>query len=211
MIDYIKGETDGCFRHRSGCEMAGLVLASASPRRVELLGSLGLDFDVVASMADEDADPLMDPRRMVEELARRKASAVAVKHRCSVVLGADTVVCIDGRVLGKPADAEDAARMLQSLQGREHVVYTGVCVIKLDEGIEEAASEATYVRFAPMSGRDIEKYVESKEPMDKAGAYAIQGLGSQFITGITGDYSNVVGLPLRLTGILLGKAGISVL
>ncbi len=211
MINYTKGETDGCFRHRSGYEMARLVLASASPRRVELLGSLGLDFDVVASMADEDVDPLTDPRSMVEELARRKASAVAERYRGSVVLGADTVVCVDGKVLGKPRDAEDAVRMLQSLQGREHTVYTGVCVKLLDEAIEEAASEETFVRFAPMSGSDIEKYVESKEPMDKAGAYAIQGLGSIFITGITGDYSNVVGLPLRLTGILLGKAGISIL
>ncbi len=198
-------------RHRSGYEMAKIVLASASPRRVELLGSLGLDFDVVASMADEDVDPLMEPRKMVEELARRKASAVSVRHRGSVVLGADTIVCVDGKVLGKPADAEDAARMLQDLQGREHVVYTGVCVMWADEGIQETASEATLVRFAQMSRREIEKYVESKEPMDKAGAYAIQGLGSIFITGITGDYSNVVGLPLRLTGILLGKAGISIL
>ena len=198
-------------RHRSGYEMAKIVLASASPRRVELLGSLGLDFDVVASMADEDVDPLMEPRKMVEELARRKASAVSVRHRGSVVLGADTIVCVDGKVLGKPADAEDAARMLRDLQGREHVVYTGVCVMWADEGIQETASEATLVRFAQMSRRDIEKYVESKEPMDKAGAYAIQGLGSIFITGITGDYSNVVGLPLRLTGILLGKAGISIL
>ena len=198
-------------RHRSGYEMAKIVLASASPRRVELLGSLGLDFDVVASMADEDVDPLMEPRKMVEELARRKASAVSVRHRGSVVLGADTIVCVDGKVLGKPADAEDAARMLQDLQGREHVVYTGVCVMWADEGIQETASEATLVRFASMSRREIEDYVESKEPMDKAGAYAIQGLGSIFITGITGDYSNVVGLPLRLTGILLGKAGISIL
>ena len=198
-------------RHRSGYEMAKIVLASASPRRVELLGSLGLDFDVVASMADEDVDPLMEPRKMVEELARRKASAVSVRHRDSVVLGADTIVCVDGKVLGKPADAEDAARMLQDLQGREHVVYTGVCVMWADEGIQETASEATLVRFASMSRREIEDYVESKEPMDKAGAYAIQGLGSIFITGITGDYSNVVGLPLRLTGILLGKAGISIL
>ena len=198
-------------RHRSGYEMAKIVLASASPRRVELLGSLGLDFDVVASMADEDVDPLMEPRKMVEELARRKASAVSVRHRGSVVLGADTIVCVDGKVLGKPADAEDAARMLQDLQGREHVVYTGVCVMWADEGIQETASEATLVRFASMSRREIEDYVESKEPMDKAGAYAIQGLGSIFITGITGDYSNVVGLPLRLTGILLGKAGIFIL
>lgn len=198
-------------RHRSGYKMVKLVLASASPRRVELLGSLGLDFDVVASMADEDVDPLMEPRKMVEELARRKASAVSVRHRASVVLGADTIVCVDGKVLGKPADAEDAARMLQELQGREHVVYTGVCVMWADEGMQETASEATLVRFAPMSRRDIEKYVESKEPMDKAGAYAIQGLGSIFITGITGDYSNVVGLPLRLTGMLLGKAGIPIL
>lgn len=191
--------------------MAKLVLASASPRRVELLGSLGLDFDVVASNADEAVDPSTEPRRMVEELARRKASAVSERYASSVVLGADTIVCVDGEVLGKPADAADARRMLQALQGREHAVYTGVCVKLADAGLEEAASEATLVRFAPMSWHDIERYVESKEPMDKAGAYAIQGLGSIFITGITGDYSNVVGLPLRLTSILLRKAGISVI
>ncbi len=195
----------------SGRGMARLILASASPRRIELLGSLGLIFDIVPSSADEYVDGRPDPGLLVETLAKRKAQAVSAGRPFDVVLGADTVVVLEGEVLGKPKDQEDAKSMLRKLQGREHEVFTGVCVINAAGGFESSAHEETKVRFLPMSEEEIAGYVDTKEPLDKAGAYAIQGLGSLYIEGITGDYFNVVGLPLRLTARLLKEAGIRVI
>jgi len=191
--------------------MAGLILASASPRRIELLGSLGLIFDVIPSSADEYLDGRPEPGLLVEALARRKARAVAGGRPEDVVLGADTVVVLDGEVLGKPAGPEEAKCMLRKLQGREHEVFTGVCVVCSARGFESYAHERTRVRFLPMSEDEIAGYVATEEPLDKAGAYAIQGLGSLYVEGITGDYFNVVGLPLRLAARLLKEAGIRVI
>lgn len=191
--------------------MAGVVLASSSPRRVELLGVLGLKFEAVASNADETCRCDEQPACLVESLAEKKAAAIASERPEDTVIGADTIVVVGSRVLGKPEDAADAGRMLRLLSGRCHKVYTGVCVMRMSDGFRRTAHEVTKVSFAPMSEDDIERYVATGEPLGKAGAYAIQGYGSVFVTGIGGDYFNVVGLPLRLTARLLGEAGIRVL
>ncbi|HOA15189.1 MAG TPA: Maf family protein [Bacillota bacterium] len=191
--------------------MAGLILASASPRRVELLEALKIEFEVVPSNADETVEDGLSPGTLVEALARAKASAVSASRPKDLVLGADTVVAIGGQVLGKPKDCDDAARMLRMLQGRSHEVYTGICVKREADGFERVAHEVTEVRFLPMSEEEIASYVGTGEPLDKAGAYAIQGFGTLFISGITGDYFNVVGLPLRLVAEMLEEAGVKVI
>ena len=174
-----------------------LVLASASPRRQELLRNAGISFVVQA--ADIDETPLADEKaeQCARRLAREKALAVARVRAQDRVLGADTIVVVDGAILGKPRDAADAARMLRLLSGRTHDVITGVCVV---EGASEVnvASETTRVTVNELSEAEIQAYVASGEPMDKAGAYAIQGMASRWIPRIEGDYSNVVGLPVAL-------------
>jgi septum formation protein len=170
-----------------------LILASQSPRRAEILKQAGFDFLVRPTAVDETPLPDESPRICVERLARAKALAVEASAE-DIVLGADTVVVIDGRILGKPADAADAARMLQTLSGREHEVITGVC-LRRQSGLA-CGSTLTRVWFAPLSPGQIAEYVASGEPMDKAGAYAIQGLASRYITRIEGSYANVVGLPI---------------
>lgn len=181
-----------------------LILASRSPRRQELLARAGIPFTMRPADIDETWLEGEDPRAHVERLARAKAAAVAAGPD-DVVLGADTVVVVDDEILGKPADAADAARMLRRLEGREHRVLTGVC---LKRGHREAVdSEATVVRFAPLSEAEIEAYVASGEPMDKAGAYAIQGLASKFVERVEGCYFNVVGLPVAKVHRLLKSLG----
>jgi septum formation protein len=179
-----------------------LVLASASPRRQELLRNAGLAF--IVQPADVDETPLAgeSPRDCAERLAREKALKVFETRPHDSVLGADTVVAVDETILGKPVDAADAARMLRLLSGRVHRVITGVCVV--DAGISgqgsvvRASSETTLVTMSNPSEDEIREYVATGEPMDKAGAYAIQGMASRWIPRIEGDYSNVVGLPVPL-------------
>jgi septum formation protein len=182
-----------------------LILASASPRRQELLRNAGVSFEVLPADIVEEPLPLEDARQCAERLAREKALAVARKRPNDCVLGADTVVTIDDEILGKPKDAADAKRMLRMLSGRCHQVVTGVCLIvggKLG-GEPDVASETSLVTMAAISDREIEDYIATKEPMDKAGAYAIQGIASRWISRIEGDYSNVVGLPVaRVFGML---------
>jgi septum formation protein len=173
-----------------------LVLASASPRRQELLRSAGISFEVQPADIPENALPGEAAKDCAERLARDKALAVARQRPHDFVLGADTVVVVDGQVLGKPTDAADAARMLRMLSGREHQVITGVCLVV--GGQPSVASETTLVTVSEITEKDIADYVASGEPMDKAGAYAIQGLASRWIPRIEGDYSNVVGLPVAL-------------
>jgi septum formation protein len=172
-----------------------LVLASRSPRRSELLRNAGIPFVVSAADVDESVRKGESPEEYVLRVAEEKAMAV-VAAPGDVVLGADTTVVIDGEILGKPEDAADAERMLSMLQDRRHDVITGICVRKPDSVVREWA--ATRVWFTAMSGEQIREYVASGEPMDKAGAYAIQGLASKFIERIDGSYSNVVGLPVAL-------------
>lgn len=177
-----------------------VVLASGSPRRRELLGLMGVDFIVDAADVDETCEG--DGREVVLTLSRRKAEAVAGRHPDAAVLAADTVV-VCGDVLGKPADAEDAARMLRMLSGRWHDVYTGVCVIRGGDVRCEAAH--TRVHFTPLSDAEIDRYVATGDPMDKAGAYAIQGMAGMFIDTIEGCPHNVMGLPMALTKELLNR------
>lgn len=170
-----------------------LILASRSPRRREILARAGIPHVVRPAEVDESVREGEDATGYVTRLARAKAEAVEAGPE-DVVLGADTVVVLDGEILGKPAGLAEAREMLQRLAGREHEVITGVC-LRTPAGVVEE-TEATRVRFLPLSPQEIEEYVASGEPMDKAGAYAIQGLASKFIDRVEGCYLNVVGLPL---------------
>ena len=210
-----------------------LVLASASPRRQELLRNAGISFTVQPADIDETPLPGEPPRACAERLAQEKALAVWRTRPKDVVLGADTIVVVDEMILGKPVDAEDAARMLRLLSGRVHRVITGVCVVEAAAGRQLPAatknyalhpaelrpgfeilrtenrelrtgSETTLVTMNQLSDEEIREYVASGEPMDKAGAYAIQGRASRWIPRIEGDYSNVVGLPVALVHAMLG-------
>jgi septum formation protein len=172
-----------------------LVLASQSPRRSEILRQAGIPFVVRAASVDETPLPGERPEEYVQRLAERKALAIRAEPD-EVVLGADTTVVVGSEMLGKPADAADARRMLTLLAGRRHEVMTGICLRRGGESIRDWA--VTAVWFAPMSDAEIDAYVASGEPMDKAGAYAIQGLASKFIEKIEGCYFNVVGLPVAL-------------
>ena len=188
-----------------------IILASQSPRRRQLLGQIGLDhFIVRPARGEEIMDPALSPAQLVEELSRQKAREVAgASDPGDLVIAADTVVAIDGRVLGKPHDREEACAMLSALSGREHTVYTGVTVCRDDRMLTQ--HEATQVRFRPLSPREIRAYVDSGEPMDKAGAYGVQELGALLIEGIRGDYFNVVGLPLCRLGQMLSQFGVELL
>jgi septum formation protein len=186
-----------------------IILASASPRRQELLRQVGLSFRVIPSRVDERVNRPMAPGELVEHLALIKAQEVAAENPDALVIGADTIVVIDGDILGKPADRVDAIAMLQRLSGREHHVMTGVALCK---GAQTLVShEVTEVHFRSLVPAEIERYVDSGEPMDKAGAYGIQGKAGAMIHRIDGDYFNVVGLPLSRTVQLLAAFGAAVL
>lgn len=182
-----------------------LILASASPRRRELLASAGLDCRIDAAHVDETLRPDEAPAAYAERLACAKAAAVAVRWPQDPVLGADTVVIVDGEILGKPAGAADAARMLRRISGRSHTVLTAVAIAW--RGVMRSAVESTDVWVDALTDAEIEAYVASGEPMDKAGAYAIQGLASRFIPKIAGSYANVVGLPVTTVLRLLSTYG----
>ena len=160
-------------------------------------------FDIIPAKGEERADPNLTPAQLVEELSRQKAAEIAANHPDAMIIAADTVVAVDGTVLGKPRDRDDAVRMLQTLSGREHTVYSGLTVCW--QGRSVTQHEATAVRFRPLTPDDIHHYVSTGEPMDKAGSYGIQGYGCTLVEGISGDYYNVVGLPVcRLSQILSG-------
>jgi len=180
-----------------------LVLASQSPRRKELLEVLGIPFSIVVSTADETVWPGELPEAYVVRVARAKGMEVAARVSNSVVLSADTVVTIDGEILGKPADRDDAIRMLEKLSGREHSVYTAVCLIDQSKGSRREALDRTRVWFRPMTRAQILDYINREDVLDKAGAYAIQGFASVYATKIEGSYSNVMGLPLAVVWDLL--------
>jgi septum formation protein len=180
------------------------VLASASPRRRELLRNAGFDFDVQPSDVIEEVQPGESPEEFVRRAAREKAMHVAAYSPPDcLVLGADTVVVIEGEMLGKPSGPQDAVRMLRLLSGRTHWVHTGICLVRAPGRIEALQHETTLVSFRELGEEEIRTYVASGEPLDKAGAYGVQGLGSKFVTRIAGCYFNVVGLPVSLVyGIL---------
>ncbi len=178
-----------------------LLLASASPRRADLLRAAGYEFDVVPADVDESVLPREGPEAYVRRVSEAKAAAVASKAQGRIVLAADTVVVVDGEILGKPVDAADAARMLRLLSGRGHEVLTGVTIVGEGQILTNTATSA--VELAHLSPAEIDWYVATGEPMDKAGAYAIQGLASRFVVRIEGSYSNVVGLPVALVSAML--------
>lgn len=180
--------------------MSDIILASASPRRRELLGNMGLDFSVVVSDADEESVKKdVPPSMYVQELAFIKALASAkkvLKNKNAIVISADTVVVNDGEILGKPKNESDAFKILRSLSGKKHQVYTGYCVMRISDAYTVCGKACTDVFFKELTDEKINWYIKTGEPMDKAGAYGIQGLGAMLIDHIEGDYFNVVGLPV---------------
>ncbi|WP_438495297.1 Maf family protein [Paenibacillus sp. IHBB 3054] len=190
-----------------------IILASGSPRRRELLSLLGLPFEVISSDADESTPPEFTPEMIVRSLALRKAEAVvpAAGKRNAVIVGSDTIVVLDDKVLGKPVDEQDSRVMLGMLQGKTHQVYTGVACIGLPEGKILVEHRVTSVTMRALSEEEISAYIATGEPADKAGSYAIQGLGATLVEKIEGCYFNVVGLPLSLLERMLSRVGISVL
>lgn len=182
-----------------------LVLASASPRRLELLSLLGVPFEVIPSQAEEN-DVSGSGRERVRVLARRKGEEVFARLPGRAVLAADTLVCVENEVLGKPADEADAARMIRLLSGKSHWVYTGVCLL-LPDGIVREEVCGTEVCFAELEEKEILRYAASGEPLDKAGAYAVQGRAGAFVRSIHGSPTNVIGLPLETVARMLREAG----
>lgn len=192
-----------------------IILASTSPRRKELIASLHLAFDVIPSHANEDTPPEWTPEQTVQELALRKALAVyrglEGREQEAIIVGSDTVVVLDGEILGKPLDEADAERMLSRLQGRVHRVFTGVACIDAGNGQSLVHYRQTDVTMKELSDVTIRAYVQTGEPSDKAGSYAIQGIGASLIDRIEGCYFNVVGLPLSLLSDMLDGFGVHVL
>ena len=171
------------------------ILASGSPRRQQLLCQITEDFSVLPSQIEERRDPSWTAQELPRQLAAQKALDVSSRNPAALVIGADTIVSLDGTVLGKPRDEADAADMLRSLSGRTHQVYTGVAFCQ-DGKVLSSFVQCTEVDFYPLTERQIQRYLATKEPFDKAGAYGIQGKGGLFVRGIRGDYFNVVGFPL---------------
>jgi septum formation protein len=202
--------------------MERIILASASPRRAELLRAAGIEFDVIPANSDETAHPGETPEAYVRRVAEAKATAVLRRANGQLVLAADTVVVVDGVILGKPVDGDDAKRMLRMLSGRAHEVITAVVLSRgptppspqggfgeprVSAPHADTRVDLTIVEFAPLAEDDIEWYVATGEPDDKAGAYAIQGYASRFVTRIAGSYSNVVGLPVSTVFQMFKEAG----
>ncbi|NLB40664.1 MAG: septum formation inhibitor Maf [Clostridiales bacterium] len=186
--------------------MKKLILASASPRRKELLDQVGIKYEVIPSSVEEHIDDIDGtPAEKAEKLAYLKAKDVATSLNDCLVLGADTIVVIGNEIIGKPIDLDDAKRMLIKLSGKEHKVITGVALIDTNKNVEVISHETTSVKFRELTSKMIDSYLATQEPMGKAGAYAIQGFGALLIEGIHGCYSNVVGLPLtRLSKMVEG-------
>ena len=184
-----------------------IILASQSPRRRELLERMGItDFEVIPARGEEIAIRTFGPDQLVEELSRRKCAEVAAGRPEDLVIAADTMVAVNNRVLGKPRTEDDAARMLATLSGRLHFVYTGVTVARGERMLTQ--HEMTSVRFRTLTQADIIRYIATGEPMDKAGAYGIQGYGSVLVEGISGDYYNVMGLPVCRLARMLVRFGV---
>jgi septum formation protein len=184
------------------------ILASASPRRRELLASIGLDFTVIPSHIPEERGSDESAEEYVARLSREKAAEIAKSHPSDWIIAADTTVLLGDELLEKPRDAADAQRMLAAIAGQTHVVYTGVTLQHAERGHHDTRVTTSEVRMLSLSADDIAWYVTTGEPMDKAGAYAVQGIGAMFIDSIHGSYTNVVGLPLATLFRMLRKAGI---
>ena len=191
--------------------MKRIVLASASPRRRELLEQIGLRFEVDPTDYDEGKAPVSKPHEMAMELSLGKARAATRKNRKAIIIAADTLVVLDGRVFGKPHANAQAREMLRALNGRTHSVVTGFTILDTENGKVVSRSVETMVHIRKMTLKEIDAYVKTKEPLGKAGGYAIQGIGAVLVDRIEGDYSNVVGLPLNALAESLGEFGVDVL
>ncbi len=191
--------------------MRRIVLASASPRRKELLELIGLRFEVEPSNYDEETVSGSEPHEMVRELSLGKARAAAAKHGNAIIIGADTIVVLGDKVMGKPHMAPEAREMLRTLGGKVHSVITGFAILDAETGKVLSRSVETKVHMRKLTPEEIDSYVRSKEPLDKAGGYAIQGLGAVLVERIEGDYFNVVGLPLSALAESLKEFGVRVL
>lgn len=187
--------------------MKKLILASNSPRRKLLLEQMNIPFTVFSSKVNEDYDETLSATEIVQVLAKRKAKAVLAEHSDAVVLGSDTIVVLNGQVLGKPKDKEEAKEMLSMLSGRTHSVLTGVAIVSADKEVIFAIE--TFVEFYKLSDEEIDYYVSTNEPLDKAGAYGIQGIGAFLVKKIEGDFFSVVGLPIARTVRELASFGIT--
>jgi septum formation protein len=196
-------------------QLQTLILASSSPRRQELIRSLGLPVEIYVNDVDETVPGHLGPSAIVETLSLRKAEAAAERVKeaghSGIIIGSDTIVALSEHVLGKPRDKADAARMLQALQGSTHEVYSGVACIDTKTGDSAVRHRLTRVSMKRLTAEQIERYIATGEPMDKAGAYAIQGLGATIVDHIEGDYFNVVGLPLSLLSDMLRQFDIHVI
>lgn len=188
-----------------------IVLASASPRRKELLELVGLEFTVEPSNSDENIQPELEPHKLARSLSLEKANVVAQNHRNAIVIAADTFVLLDGMILGKPVTETEATVMLGRINGKQHSVITGFTILDTVSNKVISESVETKVSIKNLTPKEIEAYVKTGEPLDKAGGYAIQGLGSVIVEGIEGDYYNVIGLPLCALAENLKKFGVYIL
>lgn len=200
-----------CYNRAMNRQAKRIILASASPRRQALLRELGVDYEVVVPAVDEGSVTAATPGELAEARALLKAKAAAETTADGITIGADTIVVCDGDVLGKPKDEADAVRLLETLSGRTHVVITGVGVCEAAGGRSIVDKSETEVTFRQLERAEIERYVATGEPMDKAGAYGIQGKGALLVQGIVGDYFNVVGLPLVLLDSMLRQFDVRLL
>ncbi|MFV9510875.1 Maf family protein [Tepidibacillus sp. LV47] len=192
-------------------QVKAIILASSSPRRKELLELVGIPFRIHASHVSEKVSIDLTPSQVVEELALRKAKDVSKFYHEGLVIGADTIVVLDGQILGKPKDRSEAFAMLKKIQGKTHTVYSGVAIVDCQSKRQIVAHQKTKVKMKPLSDDEIDAYIATNEPLDKAGSYGIQGIGAILIEKIEGDYFNVVGLPLVLLHDLLKQFHISIL
>lgn len=190
--------------------MAKLVLASNSPRRQDLLQMLGLDFTVIPSKIEEKDFAALPPEEMVKELSKAKAEGVGTLVENALVIGSDTIVMLEGEILGKPRNPEEAILMLKNLRNKDHTVLTGLALYETNSGRILVDYDRTEVSMGPISDDDIRNYIRTGEPLDKAGGYGIQGIGGAFVESIRGSYYTVVGLPIHLLVKMLKEFGISI-
>lgn len=191
--------------------MKKIILASASPRRKALLKQVGLDFEVTPSDCEESVDSKLGPHDLAKKLSLEKAKSVSDKNKDALVIGADTFIAYEGKIIGKPKDDEEAREIIKMLQGKAHSVITGLTVIDSDTGKTVSSSVETKVHFKKLGEDEIDGYILTEEPQDKAGAYGIQALGAVLVDKIDGDYFNVVGLPLSLLYDVLKEFGVNLL
>lgn len=193
--------------------MKKIILASTSPRRKDILHQIGLDFDIIPSSYEEDMSLSKTPEDLVQYLAEQKGKVVAQQQNttAAVIISSDTIVAIDGNILGKPQSREEAKNMLRLISNRTHDVYSGVCVIDTETNDQTVFYSSAKITMRELSEEEIEAYIETGEPMDKAGAYGIQGMGGMFIQSIEGDYYAIVGLPIEQLVLVLRQYGIEIL